>query len=177
MGMEALGRLFDIGLGWAPVDAQSAQTGKRCSMAGASGCTILIIKGAGTAGDDHSYNVKQYTASTGGTTADLDVVTRYFVKQETTLDNDESWELFTQSAGSNITDAGAAGTSAEQQQLIAIYIGADELSDGYTHIGIDSGGEGSNAQLSTAIYILHDLRYQRKATLLGNLLAPGSADA
>lgn len=175
--MEGLGRLFDVGLGWAPVDAQSAQTGKRVSLQNAGGVTFLVIKGAGTAGDDHSYDVQQHTASTGGTTADCDVVTRYFVKQETALDNDESWELFTQTAGSEITDAGAAGTSAEQQQIIAIYVGADQLSDGYTHVSLTSGGEGSNAQLSTCIYLLHDLHEQRSPELLGNLLAPGSADA
>lgn len=175
--MEALGRLIDIGLGWAPVDAQSAQTGKRVSLQNAGGCLILVAKGAGTAGDDHSYDVQQHTAYTGGTTADLDVVTRYFVKQETTLDNDESWELLTQSEASEITDAGAAGTSAEQQQLIAIQVDADQLSDGYTHISLNSGGEGSNAQLSTCVYILYDLKTQRSPELLGNLLNPGAADA
>ncbi len=175
--MEALGRLFDVGLVWAPVDAQTAQTGKRVSMQGCSGITFLVIKGAGTAGDDHSYDVQQHTAASGGTTADLDVVTKYYVKQETTLDNDESWEEFTQSAASEITDAGAAGTSAEQQQIIAIFVGADQLSDGYTHVSLNSGGEGSNAQLSTCVAICHDLYHQRKPTLLGNLLNPGAADA
>lgn len=175
--MEALGRLFDVGLAWAPVDAQNAQTGKRISMKNASGITFLIIKGAGTAGDDHSYDVQQHTAYTGGTSGDLDVVTRYYVKQETTLDNDEDWEAFTQSAASEITDAGAAGTSAEQQQIIAIHVHESQLSDGYTHVSINSGGEGSNAQLSTCVYILHDLKVQRKPANLGNLLNPGAADA
>jgi len=175
--MEALGRLFDVGLAWAPVDAQSAQTGKRVSLANASAVTFLVIKAAGTAGDDHSYDVQQHTASTSGTTADLDVVTRYYVKQETTLDNDESWEKFTQSAASEITDAGAAGTSAEQQQIIAIEVHESQLSDGYTHVSINSGGEGSNAQLSTCVYVLHDLKVQRAPANLGNLLNPGAADA
>lgn len=175
--MEALGRLFDIGLAWAPVDAQNAQTGKRISLKNAAGITFVIIKAAGTAGDDHSYDINQHTASVSGTTADLDVVTRYFVKQETALDNDESWELFTQSAASEITDAGAAGTSAEQQQIIAIHVNATQLSDGFDWVSINSGGEGSNAQLSTCIYILHDLLVQRSPVNLGNLLLPGAADA
>lgn len=174
--MEGLGRLFDVALVWAPVDAQNAQTGKRVSLKNASGCTFLVIKGAGTAGDDHSYDVQQHTAYTSGTTADLDVVTKYYVKQETALDNDESWEKFTQSAASEITDAGAAGTSAEQQQIIAIYVSAASLSDGYAWVSLNSGGEGSNAQLSTCIAILHDLNVQREPTLLGNLLNPGAAD-
>jgi hypothetical protein len=175
--MDALGRLFDIGLAWAPVDAQSAQTGKRIALSGARGCTIVVIKAAGTAGDDHSYDLQQHTASTGGTTADLDTVATYYLKQETALDNDEAWEVFTQTAASEITEAGAAGTSAEQQQIIVIEVDAGDLTDGYTHISLNSGGEGSNAQLSTAIYILHELRWQRKPTSLRNLLNPPAADA
>lgn len=175
--MDALGRLFDIGTGWVPVDAQSAQTGKRVSLQNAGGCTIVVFKAAGTAGDDHSYDVQQHTAYTGGTTADLDVVSYYYVKQETALDNDESWSKITQSAASEITDAGAAGTSAEQQQIVVIEIDAAQLSDGYTHISLNSGGEGSNAQLSGCLYILHDLHVQRTPANLGNLLNPGAANA
>lgn len=175
--MDALGRLFDIGLAWAPVDAQSAQTGKRIFMGNAGGCTILVIKAAGTAGDDFSYALKQYTASVSGTTADLNAISYYYVKQETTLDNDEAWEVFTQTADDDIVEAGAAGTSAEQQQLLVIEVDAAQLSDGYAWIGLDSGGEGSNAQLAAAVYILHDLATQRKPTNLPNLLNPGAADA
>lgn len=175
--MDALGRLFDIGLAWSPVDAQSAQTGKRISLAGASGCTIVVVKAAGTAGDDHSYALQQHTAYTGGTSADLNAISYYYVKQETALDNDESWEKFTQTADDDVTDAGAAGTSAEQEQIIVFEVDAAQLSDGYTHISLNSGGEGSNAQLSTAIYLVHELRSQRKPTSLPNLLNPGAADA
>lgn len=175
--MDAVGRLFDVGLGWAPVDAQSAQTGKRVWLGGASGCTILVIKAAGTAGDDHSYALQQHTAASSGTSSDLNAISYYYVKQETALDNDESWEKFTQTADDDITDAGAAGTSAEQQQIIAIEVDAAQLSDGYAWISLNSGGEGSNAQLSTCIYLLHGLRHQRTPALLGNLLSPGTADA
>jgi hypothetical protein len=175
--MDALGRLFDIGLAWAPVDAQSAQTGKRVSLAHAAGCTIVVIKAAGTAGDDHSYALQQHTAYTSGTSADLNAIATYFVKQETTLDNDESWERFTQTADDDVADAGAAGTSAEQQQIIVFEVDAAQLSDGYGWISLNSGGEGSNAQLSTCIYLLHDLAVQRKPENLGNLLRPGAADA
>jgi hypothetical protein len=175
--MDALGRLFDIGLGWAPVDAQSAQTGKRVWLGGAGGCTIVVIKAAGTAGDDHSYALQQHTAYTSGDSADLNAIAYYHIKQETALDNDESWEKFTQTADDDITEAGAAGTSAEQQQIIVIEVDAAQLSDGYAWISLNSGGEGSNAQLSTCIYLLHELHSQRKPTNLPNLLNPGAADA
>lgn len=169
MAQDALGRLFDISVGWSPVDAQTAQTGKRVSLRNAGGCTIVVVKAAGTAGDDHSYDLQQHTASTGGTTADLDIVTAYYLKQETTLDGDETWTRVTQSAASEITDAGAAGTSAEQEQILVIEVDAKQLTDGYDYISLNSGGEGSNAQLSTCIYLLRDLAVQRTPA---NLVAP-----
>ncbi|HZB28939.1 MAG TPA: hypothetical protein VE465_02115 [Streptosporangiaceae bacterium] len=167
--MEALGRLFDLSTGWVPVDAQAAQTGKRVSLRNAGGCTIVVFKAAGTAGDDHSYDLQQHTASSGGTTADLDIVDHYYLKAEATLDGDETWAKHTQSAASEITEAGGAGTSAEEQQILVIEVDADQLSDGYSYISLNSGGEGSNAQLSGCLYILHDLHVQRTPA---NLAAP-----
>jgi len=169
MAQDALGRLFDVSIGWSPVDAQTAQTGKRVSLRNAGGCTILVVKAAGTAADDHSYDLKQHTASSGGTSADLDIIATYYLKSETTLDGDETWTKLTQTAASEIVEAGAAGTSAEQEQLIVIEVDARQLSDGYDYISLDSGGEGSNAQLSTCVYILRDLAVQRTPA---NLVAP-----
>ncbi len=166
--MRALGRLFDLSIGWSPVDAQTAQTGKRVSLRGATGCTVVVIKAAGTAGDDHSYDLKQHTAATGGTTADLDVIAKYWLKNETTLDGDETWTEVSQTAASEIVEAGGAGTSAESEQILVIEVDAAMLSDGYTHISLDSGGEGSNAQLSTCLYVLHDLHPQRAPASLAN---------
>lgn len=166
--MRALGRLFDLSAGWVPVDAQSAQTGKRVSLRNASGCTIVVFKAAGTAGDDHSYDLKQHTAATSGTTADLDVISKYWLKSETTLDGDETWTEVSQTAASEIVEAGGAGTSAEEQQILVIEVDAAMLSDGYTHVSLDSGGEGSNAQLSACLYILHDLKIQRAPANLTN---------
>lgn len=167
--MDALGRLFDLSTGWSPVDAQTAQTGKRVSLKNAGGCTIVVIKAVGTAGDDHSYDLQQHTASSGGTTADLDIVDYYYLKDELALDGDETWSRLTQTAASEITEAGAAGTSAEHEQILVIEVDATQLSDGYDYISLNSGGEGSNAQLSTCLYILRDLAVQRKPA---NLAAP-----
>lgn len=169
MAQDGLGREFDISIGWSPVDAQTAQTGKRVSLRNAAGCTIVVIKAAGTAGDDHSYDLQQHTASTGGTTADLDIVSAYYLKDEVTLDGDETWSKLTQTAASEITEAGGAGTSAEHEQILVIEVDARQLSDGYDYISLNSGGEGSNAQLSTCIYILRDLAVQRTPA---NLVAP-----
>jgi hypothetical protein len=176
---EGLGFNFDIGLGWSPVDLNTADgaTGKRIDMSGHAGIVIVVIKAAGTAGQDFAYTVQQHTAYTGGTSADLNVVDHYYVKQETALDNDESWEKFTQTADDDITDAGAAGTSAEQEQIIVIPVSSQSLTAGYTHVSLDAAATVANAQLAACLYIPVGLRYQRKPVNRPNLLRPGAADA
>lgn len=177
--MEALGRLFDVGVGWVTtdMDTNNGETGKRISLKGATNCTILLLKGAGTAGADPTVTLKQHTASTGGTTADLAVIDHYYLKAEAALDNDESWVKFTQTAAATVVDPGGATTSAEEQQLLAIEVRADQLSDGYTHISLNFAVTAANPQLAGWIYILHGLAAQRTPASLGNLLSPGAADA
>jgi hypothetical protein len=177
--MEGLGRLFDIGLCLTPVDSQTgANTGKRISMKNATGCTILVNKAAGTANDDPVFTLKQHTAASGGTSANLATIDHYYLKDEAVLDNDESWVKYTQTASQTLTDPGGAGTSAEHQQLLVIEVSASSLSDGYAWISLDLADTGSaGAQLVSAIYILHDLAVQRTPANLGNLLNPGAANA
>jgi hypothetical protein len=178
--MQALGRLFDIGLGFTAVDINTANsaTGKRVSLKNATGCSILVHKAAGTAGDDPTLTLKQYTAASGGTTANLASIDQYYIKGETTLDNDESWTKVTQTAAATITDPGGTGVSAETEMLIVIPVSANSLSDGYAWIGLDYAVAGlANAQLAACFYILHDLAVQRTPANLGNLLNPGAANA
>lgn len=178
MGQKALGRLFDVGLGWAPVDLDTSNgaTGKRIAMNGASGITFLIVGGAAASGtDDVVFDVQEHTAYTGGTTRDLDVVTEVYVKSETALDNDEAWVRTAQSAASEVTLTGA--TYAATQKLVAIYVGADQLSSDATHVSLVASVTTSAVQLSACVYILHDLGYQRSPANLPNLLNPGAANA
>lgn len=174
--MKALGRLFDVGLGWAPVDIDTANaaTGKRCSLAGATGISFLVATGVGGA-DDIVLDVQQHTAYTGGTTADLDVVTISHIKAETALDNDEAWVAISQSAASEVTIVGA--TYGAMQKLIVIEVDAAQLSDGYTHVSLNAAVTTATAQLTTCLYLLHGLTAQRKPTNLGNLLNPGAVNA
>ena len=75
--MEALGRLFNIASVIPPIDlASGAQTGTRVRVEGCSGVAFVYFAEAGTAGEDVDLDVQQHTAASGGTTADLDVVTR-----------------------------------------------------------------------------------------------------
>src|SRR5688572_23497055 len=125
-GMRALGRLFDIGPGFAPVDLNTAgATGLRFNMSVATGITFVFnmaVAGGGT--DDNVITFKQHTAYTGGTTSNLAAatvttssgITAYWVKSETALDNDESWVEVTQADSATVTLAGA--TYAARQVIL-----------------------------------------------------------
>lgn len=184
MFAEGLGRLFNVGIGWAPVDIDTANaaTGKRCAMQYAAGVTFLVFTGVGGA-EDLVLDVQQHTAYTGGTSADLDStavatstgVTQWYIKAETALDNDEAWVKVTQSEASECTVVGA--TYGTQQKLVAIYVSAAQLGDGYSHVSLNAAITTGTAQLTACLYLLHDLSVQRTPANLGNLLRPGAANA
>lgn len=167
--MEGLGRLFDIVAGVVPVDLSTAAvTGKRVSLKNAGGCTVVLFKAAGTADQDPALDLKQHTAATGGTSADLDIVDHYFVKSATALAGSETWTRVTQTAASEVTDPGGLGTSAESQQIVVFEVDAAELTDGYGWISLDIADVGANAQLGSVLYILRDLHVQRTPQNLAN---------
>lgn len=182
--MEALGRIIDIGIGWAPVDLNTSDgaTGKRLSLSMADAVTFVVATGVGGA-EDLVLDLQMHTAYTGGTSADLDAtgastatgVDHFYIKAETALDNDETWVKVTQTAASECTVVGA--TYGTQQKLVVIEVNAAQLADTYTHVSLTAATTTSTAHLSSCIYILHELRYQRKPTSLGNLLRPGAANA
>lgn len=168
--MEGLGRLYDLAVGVAPVDLDTANgaTGNRIHLKNYGGVAIVLIKAAGTAAADPTIDIRQHTAASGGTSADLDVVTRYYVKSETTLDGDETWTKVTQAAASEVADPGGAGTSAEEQQLVCIEIESTSLADGYEWISADIAVTASNPQLGAVLYIMRDLNVQRAPANLAN---------
>ena len=170
--VEGLGRLYDIGTCWSPVDLNTADgaTGKRIAVSPGRGIDIVIFKAAGTAAQDMGYTLKQHTAYTSGTSADLVGIDHYDLKTETALDNDESWSVVEQTLAATIADAGAAGTSAESEQIIVIPVHMSQLTEGYTHVSLNAAATIANAQLAAALYVVHDLRYQRRPDRLFNLL-------
>lgn len=115
--MEALGRLFNIAAVVAPVDlAGGAQTGARVHVKDGEGVAFVYFADAGTDGEDVDLDVQEHNASSAGTSQDLDVVTRWFSKRETTLDNDEQWVKHTQAAGSEVD----LGDDEGQSQVLAV---------------------------------------------------------
>lgn len=156
--MEALGRLFDIAVGFPPTDAVAgAITGVRSHLKNYSGVTFVVIT-TGSSTDITDVDVQQHTAATGGTTTDLDVVTRFYYKSATTLANSESWTKGTQAAASEITDVGAAS----QQLLLVIEVDATSLSDDYEWVSLNVPDLGTNGtRFCAGIAILRDPLVQR----------------
>lgn len=157
---RALGRLFDIGSQIVPVDSQTgAMTGHRINMANYQGVTFIVFKAAGTAGDDPVLDLQEHDASTAGTSQDLDIITDYYIKQEATLDNDETWTKVTQSAASEVT---LNATSAETQMIVAIDVAAEQLSAGFNYLSLNIADTGAaGAQLISALCIPWGLKIQR----------------
>lgn len=177
--MEGLGRLFDIGTGWIPTDmnTNNGETGKRLYVGDCTAVTILVIKGAGTAGEDPTVTLKEHNASSSGTSQNLAAIDHYYLKNETALDNDESWVKKTQTAAATIADPGGAGTSAESQQLLAIPVEVADLSSGFAWISLDYAVTAAAAQIAGWVYIKHGLQVQRAPANMPNLLSPGTANA
>jgi hypothetical protein len=182
--MEALGRLFDIGTGWVPVDLNTADgaTGKRISMATCDAITFVVFLAVG-ATDDVTLDVQQHTAYVNGTSSDLDSaavatsygIDHYYIKSEAVLDNDETWARVSQSEASEVTLTGA--TYGDKQNIVVIEVRASQLGDGYSHVSLVCSSTTSTAHLGACLYFTHELRYQRKPANLPNLLRPGAANA
>lgn len=155
---NGLGNRYDLGTGFTPVNmATAANTGKRLYMGNCDAVDIVLIKGAGTIGEDPVITLKEHTAATGGSSQNLAKISKYWVKSETTLDNDETWTEVTQSAAATITDPGGLGTSAEEEQIVVFTISKDQLSATYKYISADVADVGTGAQIGTVLYILHGL--------------------
>lgn len=162
----ALGKDFDVIPAILPVDLNGgAATGFRLHLKNYTGVTLCVFASIGTAASDLDTDVIQYTAATGGTTADLDVVTDYYVKDALALTSDCQWAKVTQAAASEIAEVGGAGESGEHSQLLCINIPASALSDGYEWIAVYTGAPGA-AKLGAAWYITWGLAQQRDPTNL-----------
>jgi len=162
--VNGLGRIFDIGSAFTPVDFNTADaaTGHRIHMRNYTGIAMVLYKGAGTAGADPVITVQEHNAKTGGTSADLVCIDQVFYKTEATLDGDETWSRATQTAAATYTDA----TCAELEGIIVTEVEASAMSAGYEWISFNIAATVANAQLVCGLYIMHGLKIQRRPDLL-----------
>ena len=168
--MHGLGRLFDVGLGCAPAATNGAVTGKRIHLSNCVGVTVLLIGGVATGGDDIQLDLQQHTASSSGTSADLDVITEYWLKSAVAIDNSETWTRYTQTAASEIAVAASETTDIEQN-ILAFEVEASSLSDGYEWISVNVPDLGTGDKTLTVIYLPRDLQVQRTPANLAALLS------
>lgn len=162
--MFGLGRIFDIGSAFAPVDfnTSDAATGHRVHMRNYETIAFVLYKGAGTAGADPVITVQEHNANTGGTSQNLAVVDEFYHKEEATLDGDEIWARVTQAKAATATD----DTWAESEAIAVVEIEAASLSAGFEWVSCNIAATVANAQLVSGLYIMHGLKIQRRPDLL-----------
>jgi hypothetical protein len=167
-GARGLGKDFDIVPAIVPVNLNTAgNTGERVHMKNYRNCAIVIFASIGTAASDLAVDLQESNAATGGTIRDLDIVTKYYIKDALSLTAATTWSEISQSAASEISDTGGAGTSAEHSQVVVIEVDATQLSDGYEWLSINVPQPGAT-KLGCAFYILSGLDVQRAPANLAN---------
>lgn len=163
--MPGLGEDFDISIGAAPADFHSAGfTGKRVSMKLVDSVDVVLIKGAGTAGDDPTVTLQASATASGGSPSSLATISSYHLKDGATLAGTEKWTKKTQSAAATIADPGGSGTSAEHQQLCVIHVRAEDMPVGKPYLGLNIAST-ANAQIAAVLYILHPQTKQAPASM------------
>lgn len=165
-GARGLGRVFNASVGCVPTDAVAgAITGNRIHMKDCDTVAFLVVT-TGASTDVLDLDLQEHNAATGGTSQDLDIITKAYYQDEATLDGDETWTEWSQAAGSEITDIGTAS----QQQFVIVEVGSEQLSDGYEWVSLNVPDLGTNGTKHVAIVNLAvDLNVQRKPTNLANL--------
>jgi len=176
--LEALGRLFDLSVGYINIDLNTAgATGKRVSLRNAAGVTFVAILPATAATEDVTFDIQQHTASSGGTSGDMDAggtagtrgIDHFYIKSAATLAGTETWTRVSQTEASEVVVAGA--TYGASQCIVAIEVSATQLADGYSYVSVISPDPGSTARVTTVLAIVHGLEVQRKPANLAASLS------
>jgi len=147
----------DINFAFIPVDMQTGNNGANWhKMAMCDRVALVLLKAAGTAGDDPVFTVNQAKDNAGGSSKAL-TFTKYRSKigAIATAAN-RIWTITTQAAAGTATLTGAAASAA----IVVVEIqGKDlDLANGFAYVQITIPDTGTNAQLGTAIYIAVGLK-------------------
>ena len=170
-GARGLGYTWDIIPGVVPVNLNTgANTGERVHMKNYERCACVVFASIGTAASDLAVDLQEANAATGGTIHDLDITTKYYVKDALALTSSATWVEVSQSAASEIADTGGLGTSAEHSQIVVIEVDSSQLSDGYEWISLNVPTPGAT-KLGCVFYIMTGLKVQRAP---GNLANPNT---
>lgn len=130
-------------------DATSGLTGARFDLSKCERVAILVE--AASADTDLTVSFQEHTAASGGTSADLTIVSDYFTKEDaetyfTRVEQDSD------SQSNSYTFTGANGAVA----CYVFDIKAEDLSDGYTHISCNIGAA---ARVVSVHYVSKQMKY------------------
>jgi hypothetical protein len=158
-------------LGFKPVAMNTgANNSDRVSLKGYGRCAVIFIKAVGTAGDDPTLSFKQ-AQDVAGTAEKVLAVSRIDKKQAATdLTTTGTFTKSTSdSPATNDTFTLASGTwsnsdLAEQAAIVIADIKAEDLdiANGFDCITCNIADIGTNAQLGTVIFILHEPRNMKE---------------
>lgn len=165
--MLKLGYTVDVGSVTAPTDAHvGAITGLRVKLVHAQSIIFLVTGMAAASGtDDVVLTFKEHTASSGGTTTNLNAGTNtngvavWWLKQATTLAGTETWAKQTQAAGATVTIPGAS--YAAKQFLVAVQLNTKDIDDGYDYVSCSVGALATASRFITIMPALTDLVTRR----------------
>lgn len=168
--MRGLGHHFDICSG-IPVIADiaaGANTGHRVHMRNYDNLAVVVHKGVASAGTDSVVvTLQEHTAASGGTSANLAVITDYYIKSEASLDGDETWAATTQAAAATVTLTGA--TYAALQTILVFEVSAASLSADYEWLSVNIADPGSGGTIpGTVLYVASGLKIRRAPELLAD---------
>ena len=115
-GMEALGRLLDVGHVWTPQDFHtSGVTGAWVSLKRASGVLFVVQFKAGTSGDNATLTLQEATTFAGAGNQNLAVIDHWYLKANATPTSDltgaEVWVQETQAAAATVVATAAVVTA------------------------------------------------------------------
>lgn len=148
---------LQIAAGFVPVNmASGANDGDWVSMKFYRHLTVVLFKGAGTAGEDPTITMEQATA-VAGTSAKALTFTTIYKKQGADLFTIGQFTKVTQAAAATYTD----GTLAEEQAIVLIEFNAEDLDveGGFDCVRARVADVGNSSQIGGLLYILSGPRY------------------
>lgn len=131
-----------------PVDLNTAAvTGARVNIAKAKRVTFVAVLGAGTSTTTHGFTLRQHTAATSGTSADLSVDNPYFHKIGAAT-------LFTKVSPSSAAAAyDLHSLLADSASIVVFEVLAEQLTEGYGWVSVDTADSGG-AQLGVILALV-----------------------
>lgn len=158
--MYKLGYTFDVGIGASTAALTAAVTGKRVNLRQMQNLNfVALVTAAGTGTEDLVFKTQQFTASSGGTTANL-VCDHVWVKAATALAGTETWTRIANAAtDGTFTLPGA--TYAADQVIVLFEINTKDLTDGYDYASLSTTSTLTNTRNGTILALPADLVTRR----------------